>query len=635
MWQDSLRDPLLHLSLAPFVTTVIVLVVGILAQILGYRLGVPSIIFLLLGGMLFGKSGLGLVRPDVYGRGLESIIALCVALIVFEGALLIDVNHLKAASRPVIGLITVGILFTSVATCLITWRLMGLPLRVSLLFGALVSVTGPTVITPILARVSLSPHLRATLEGESIFADAVGVMLAAAIFSFIATPHLDVLSGLGNLAKSVTLGALIGVCLPLLGYVFLRRLAPLPGPLVRLAIVSIALIAYTAAELVAHETGILAVAIAGILFGSLPIPYSDSIKQLERDLTVLALSLVFVLLAANLPVHNVFGLGWQGVLLVFLMMAVVRPLCVVLSTWKSSLTSREKIFLSLLAPRGIVAASAATFFAFDLQARGIRGGDVLAQLVFLVVLVTVVVEGVGAPYLASWLEIIPPKTFILGGDKHARRLAERLVQDGEAVQLFDENLDNIHDLLGRDLPAQLCSLDDCRHFARMGARRAKSLVVATGDDERNYGLAEQLRRRFPKSRLFVRLNDEANRERMRSLGVEFWPLTEDKPKALPLSVWSAAIQPEVAREAQVRNPSFVERPLSELEIPAGSLFIVVKRDGRTFVPRGHTRLRYGDWVTIVGDPVGVEQARLALEQRGLSASSFASRLRSARRPRQD
>lgn len=594
--------PHLHPELTPVLMTVLALLVGLAAQVLANRTRLPSIIFLLLGGIGLGPSVLGLVQPGAYGQGLRSLVALCVAVIVFEGALLIDLPALKNASRAVLGLVSIGVIVTAGCAAVLAHALVGLAWEVSCLFGALVSVTGPTVITPILARLALSPNLRTTLEAESVMADAIGVMLAAMIFTFVTGARAGPTLVLGGFLLVAALGATLAVA----SYLALRALAPLPGSLVRLWVLATALATYVCAELVTPDAGIMAVVVAGIVLGSLPLPYEESIKQFKGDLTVLSLSLVFILLAANLPLAKVFTLGWPAVAVALLLMGVVRPLAVAAATWGSELTWREKAFLAALAPRGIVAASAATFFALALAAHGVAGADALAGLVFVVVVLTVVIEGAAASLVARALGVVPPRVVILGGDRHARRLAQRLQEAGELVQLLDDDLDHIHALLARELPAELCSFEELGHPELACAKR---LVVATADDQRNLELARRLREVYPHHDLHVRLEDETRRDALVVLGAHPWPVQQEP--LLP-TFWNAAIEPEAALEIPVEQRALAGRSLASLDLPSGMVVAMVKRAGRTFVPDGDTCLHLGDVLVVLGDAVAVGKARVAL-----------------------
>jgi NhaP-type Na+/H+ or K+/H+ antiporter/Trk K+ transport system NAD-binding subunit len=612
LWHEVSHNLATRPGLVLFAMSVVVVVGGLAAQILAYRLAVPSIIFMLVTGIVLGPDGLGIVQPELYRHGLRTIITGCVAIIVFESVLRIDLQDLKRVSRPVLGLSTVGVGITTVCGALLAQSVVGLPMPVAFLFGAVVSITGPTVIIPIVRRLSLSPQLKTTLEGESIFADAVGVILAASIFSYVSDMRFDAANGIWLFLSHLGLGVLTGIVIAYLGRWTLARLAPLPGEYIRLGVLSTALVVYACAELITRHLGIMAVAVAAIVFGLKPLPYTETIKQFKGDLTLICLSLVFILLAANLPVRSLFQLGWSGVVVVFVLMLLVRPLCVFVSTWGSELTLREKAFLSALGPRGIVVASAATFFALELDTLGMPGGDALKGLAFLVVIFTVTIEGAGAPWVARKLGVVPPRTVVLGGDRPVRRYAQALRSDGQALQLLDESIENVHQLLMRNLPARLLRFTDTRALLRWCHPRTTGLVlVATEDDARNLQLGGLIKARYPELPVQVRLQDPARLQEAQALALTPWlPEAEDLPAAPPLTAPSNF---DEMAEAVVRNPALQGLSVSELDVPPGSLLVALKREGRVLVPRGTTTLAVGDVITIGGEGAAVEKARYLLE----------------------
>jgi NhaP-type Na+/H+ or K+/H+ antiporter len=502
---------------------VAVVMAGLMAQVVAYRLGVPAIIFLLLSGIALGPDGLGIVQPALFSHGLRTIITGCVAIIVFESVLRIDLHDLKRVGRPVIAISTVGVLITTTLATYFAWAILGFPIEVAMLFGAIVSITGPTVIIPIVRRLSLSPRLKATLEGESVFADAVGVILAASIFGFITTPGVDSSSEMLRFLGNLALGAVIGASIAAAGKWSIRRLAPLPGEFVRLGVLGTALVAYTVAEIFLRHLGIMAVATAAIVFALRPLPYTETIKQFKGDLTLICLSLVFILLASTLRLTTLTDLGWRGVLVVALLMLVVRPACVFVSTLGSSLSWRERAFMAWLGPRGIVAASAAAAFALEFNEAGVAGADTLKGMVFLVVLLTVTIQGGGAPWVAGWLGVVPPKVFLLGGDKLVRRQAEALIASGEAVKILDENLDHVHHLLGRGLPTKLVRLSDQEALGRLiHPSRTSRIIIATPDEGKNVELARVLHAARPTIPIEVRATAAPERAAVEALGLTLW-----------------------------------------------------------------------------------------------------------------
>jgi NhaP-type Na+/H+ or K+/H+ antiporter len=372
-----------------------------------------------------------------------------------------------------------------------------MPWKIAFLFGAIVSVTGPTVVTPILKRLPLTRRLKTTLEAEAVLVDALGVLLTSAVFAFVTGSHHTLTGGLmhllSNLAVGVAIGALGAGALKL---VLGPRVAP-PADLVRPIVLAAVLLIYSLAEAAAHEAGIAAVAVAGLIAGSVELPQEEAIRQFKSDLTYIALSLVFILLAASMRLEQLTSLGWGGVGTVLLLMVVVRPVAVALATWGSTLSLGERAFAAWLGPRGIVAASMASLMAVELKAWNVQGAEAIAPLVFLTILLTVLVQGSGAGWVARRLKVMPKQVLIAGADERARLLAHQLVKDGEAVTLVDVDPENVRLARSEGLHA----LDgDATHAPTLGAAGAdwcRAVVVATPSDRANTRIAQAVRTQYP------------------------------------------------------------------------------------------------------------------------------------------
>ena len=272
---------------------------------------------------------------------------MAVAIIIFEGGLLLNIYDLRHTSRAVTGLTTVGLLITTVLAGVLAHYILGISWEISILFGAIVSVTGPTVITPILRKVNVNRRVRSTLESESIIADPLGVILAAIIFTAILNTG-DWTYVVTHAVETVLAGTITGVFIGLFIYLISNRFHLLPSKYTRLVILGSALAAYTIAEFFAHEAGVLAAAIAGVAVGSLDIPHKEEVEEFKGDLASIAISAVFILLAASLSLQDLAAIGWRGILIVVLLMIVVRPVRVFLSTFGSELSRREKLFISFI-----------------------------------------------------------------------------------------------------------------------------------------------------------------------------------------------------------------------------------------------------------------------------------------------
>lgn len=524
-------------ALVVVLTTAILIGLGLLAQICAERTALPVIIFLLLFGSVFGKYGLGLINPDIYGQdGLRAIIAIAVAIVVFEGGLLTDLALFKQNWRSVTALISLNVLLTIFAMAWISHRLLGIEWEVALLYGGLVSVTGPTVIMPVLRRIQVRRKIKAILEAEAVLVDAVGVIATASIFNYIVASRSAEASGgmldiAGNMAVSLGLGALSGLICVGIAHLIVSRM-PLRGELTRLLVLGTTLGAYGLGELLAHESGITAVAVAGFIIGNSRFPHKHSIKEYKGDLTLLSITLVFLLLSASLDFNYLARIGLMGALCVLLLMLVVRPLGVLISTAFEKISWRERTFIALLGPRGIVAASAATFFALELEAFGLPGSNTIRGMVFMTVLMTVIIQASGARYMAKWLKITPDSVLVIGAGKVGTRLIERLRGSGREGIIVVENDERRAESL-RPLAQEGIYLlqADARseslyrsHFDDIG--KIRTVIATTSDDWLNLRVCQILKRLQPNVELIALNTDLKAQEVFEALGIRTIHLQE-------------------------------------------------------------------------------------------------------------
>ena len=612
-----------HPALAIVLTTAVVLMAGVLAQLFARRTGLPAIIFLLGAGLALGPGGLALIDPAIYGQGGRAIVALAVAIIVFEGGLSIDLNHLRHATRSVLMLITVGAGTTFVLAAAAAHLILDLPLKVAALYGAIVSVTGPTVIAPILRRLPLPHRLKTILEAESVLVDAVGVLLTASVFSYITGSADGVAAGLSQLVSHLAIGAAVGATAAIALKVGLARAATLPPEIVRLSVLATSLLTYGVAEACAHESGIAAVAIAGLIAGSLKLPHEETVKQFKGDLTLIALSLVFVLLAAGMDLGALVALGWQGVAVVLLLMAVIRPIAVALSTWGTRLTLRERAFIAWMGPRGIVAASMASLMTIELAAWNVQGGEAIGPLVLLTVILTVLIEGGMAGWVANRLNVMPKKILIVGGDEIARKLATRLSEEGEAVTLLDSDLTNVREAQAQGLQALHGDATEPGMLYQAGIGWCQALVAASPSDKANLLICQTAKGYGAGPRLIARVNDAKNASAFAEGGIETITLADaavltlaglvTRPTTLPLLGLGGGTNPDRIVEVQVGNEHFAGRALRDLDLPVDCLVALVKHHGDVMIPDGQTKLAVGDTLTLIGGRDAVDQLRTRLE----------------------
>lgn len=429
----------------PALTIAIALAAGMLAQAVARHVKVPGIVLLLGTGVLLGPDGLDVIHPAVLGESLHSLVGFAVAVILFEGGMNLRLDALRREARSIRQLITVGALATAVGGALAARLILGWDWVLSALFGTLVMVTGPTVINPLLKRIKVKERVATVLEAEGILVDAIGAIVAVVVLEVVISPvRLSVAAGAWHLLVRLGGGALFGAVAGLLAAALLRSGRAVPEGLENAVMLAWAVALFQVSNALVPESGILAVIVAGIVVGNSSSRSLDDLREFKEQLTVLLLGMLFVLLAADVRLEQVRSLGLAGLGTVLALMLVVRPLNILVGTMGSDLTWREKTFLSWLAPRGIVAAAVSSLFAETLEDSGIAGGQELRALVFLVIAVTVVVQGLTGGVVASWLDLRRPSNsgyVILGANGLARAMGRALRTGGEEVVFIDSNQD--------------------------------------------------------------------------------------------------------------------------------------------------------------------------------------------------
>ena len=443
-----------------------IIILGILSQWMAWRTKVPAILPLVITGLLVGPlstlwppDGTKLIEPvfdPQTGKGmfpgdyLYHFVSLAIGIILFEGGLTLKRRELKAIGTTVGKLIAIGTLVTFIGGGIAAHYIMGLSWPIALQFSALIIVTGPTVIAPILRNMPLNHDLSNILKWESIIIDPIGATLAVLVFEFI-------LSGatLGDFSSHafmgfvqvVLLGIALGVVAALLLF-FLIKKEWVPLYLLNVFTLAAVLAVFVVSDLLANESGLLTVVVMGMVLGNLDVPNFRDVLVFKESLSVLLISMLFILLAAQIDIGDMI-LVWDP--LCFLLFAVVvlvlRPLGVLLSTYHSELNLREKIFISWIGPRGIVAAGVASLFGFKLQEEGIPGAEYITPLVFLIVLGTVLLNASTARPLAYLLKVTLPASngiLIVGANRAARVIASYLQANDRHVVLVDNNPSNVN-----------------------------------------------------------------------------------------------------------------------------------------------------------------------------------------------
>ncbi len=483
-----------------------VVVAGITAQVLAAYFRLPSIVLLLLVGILLGSDGLGLLHPHVLGAGLEVIVALATAIILFEGGLNLDIQELGRVSVSLQLLVTLGTLITLIGGSMAAHWLGEFPWNIAFLYGSIIVVTGPTVISPLLKQINVDRQVATILEGEGVLIDPVGAILAFVVLDTITNGDADPLNAIMGLLMRLGIGAAIGGTGGYLMSLIFKRANFLSSELKNLVVLAILWGLFTIAQTIRSESGIMTTVIAGAVFANSSVPEERLLRSFKGQLTILGVSVLFILLAADLSIASVFALGWGSVLTVLVLMLVVRPINILCCTWNSNLNWRQKLFLSWVAPRGIVSASVASLFAIALTQRGINGGDAIKALVFLTIIMTVVCQGLTAGTIAQWLRITSEDAtgaVIVGCNPLSLLIARFFQERGEKVVMIDTDPESCAKAAAADIPVISSSGLDVSVLEEAGLAGVGTFVAMTNNGEVNFVLAQRAAEEFSPPRVLA------------------------------------------------------------------------------------------------------------------------------------
>lgn len=420
---------------------------GILCQWFAWRVKLPAILFLLLAGIIAGPFTGWLNSDLLFGDLLFPFISLSVAIILFEGSLTLRFQQIAGLGQVVRNLISFGVLATWLITATATRIVFDFPWGLALLFGAITSVTGPTVIVPMLRTVRPSAAVANILRWEGIVVDPIGATLAVLVYEFI------LVGSSGNalshtvlaFAKLLGVGLLFGSATGYLYGSILRR-HWLPEYLHNVTTLGLVIFVFAISNSVQHESGLLTVTVMGVWLANMRDVAMDEILDFKESLSVLLISVLFIVLAARLDLQRFLHLGWQVAFIFLSIQFLSRPLSVMISTLGSKLSWPERHLLAWIAPRGIVSAAIAALFAIKLESLGHHQAGLLVPLTFSVIIGTVVLQSLTARFIATKLGVTEPESrgfLIIGANLVARKIGKALQQAGFRVLLVDNSWEKI------------------------------------------------------------------------------------------------------------------------------------------------------------------------------------------------
>jgi NhaP-type Na+/H+ or K+/H+ antiporter len=409
-------------------------------------LKLPTIVLLLVFGILCGPI-LGLVQPDeLFGEILSPLIKLAVGIILYEGGLSLRFSEIPGVKRVIFSLISIGLL---AAWLVISWSaqtFLGLDTSIAILLGAILTVSGPTVVLPLLRDVKPRAPLGTILKWEGILVDPVGATAAVLAFEVIVLEITDPTTHFAfGLAKTIIVGGGFGLAGAFWVGLLMKRYW-IPDYLHNPISLGILFLVFTVSESLQHESGLLTATVMGIVLANMRGLNIRHLIEFKENLQVLLIAILFVVLSSRLTIEQVSSISVNGLIFLAIVILVARPLTVMLSTAGSELNWRERAFLAWVCPRGIVAAAVASLFSLELQRKGVEGADQLVQYTFLVIIGAAVIYGSTAGLVAKLLRVKQGKAegvLFVGAHAFARALALELHKEGFKVLLVDSNWTNI------------------------------------------------------------------------------------------------------------------------------------------------------------------------------------------------
>ncbi|MBN2869072.1 MAG: sodium:proton antiporter, partial [Flavobacteriaceae bacterium] len=441
-----------------------IIILGILAQWVAWKFKIPAILPLILIGLLVGPIAAEFITDDgskwiepiwnereglFPGESLFYFVSLAISIILFEGGLTLKMAEIKNVGPVITKLISIGSIVTFFGAGIAAHYIFGLSWEISFLFSGLIIVTGPTVITPILRNIPLKKDVSAVLKWEGILIDPIGALVAVLVFEFISVDAGGEFTktALIEFGKIVLFGATFGFTFAhAMNFIINKKWVP--HYLLNVFALAAVLGVFVLSDAFAHESGLLAVVVMGMVLGNSKSPYLKDLLYFKESLSVLLISILFILLAANINYSDLLLIyNWKTAILFAIVVFAVRPLGVFLSTQGSKLKLNEKLFISWVGPRGIVAAGIASLFGLKLARNGVAGAEYITPLVFVIVLGTVLLNATTARLFAKLVGVFLTKSggiLIVGASKVSRLIGHYLESNGRHVVLIDSNQNNIN-----------------------------------------------------------------------------------------------------------------------------------------------------------------------------------------------
>ena len=604
------------LSNDPTVVFVIAVLIAVFAQLASERMRLPPIFLWLIAGMTLGPFGFHVLQTESIEPALHSLVELGLAIILFEGGMNLNLKALNEHRSIVARLVVFGPILTILIASTAAHFLTGLEWPLALLFGALISIGGPTVILPIIRQIRLDREISHILTSEAMLVDAVGAILAIVMLQLALSASPDAWLTFQDIIIKLGVGTLLGIfggwllskslLLNISSNLEMRTIFTLAG--------SWAI--YLLANSISAQAGLMAVLVAGATMQRMQIPDILRLRHFKASLSILIISVLFVLLAANLNLKLLSDYLWQGIVIFMLLAVVGRPLSAWISGVGSKLTPSQINYLGMMAPRGVVVAAITSLFALTLHSAGNPQTDLLVSLVYTIIILSVFIYGFLALPLSRWLKVdggSDRTILIVGGGQMGAELGRALCTDRE-VRFLDLNGEVVSNLKHAGFTAVRGNALDPLYMEIVHAEEVSAVLVMTGSSDHNLLIASLAKEQFHVPEVYVALQEDDSDKHNRLIH----RLQAKRLFAKPYTAtyWhDQAFRKRLVHDTQViaEESLLHDCKLGDARIPSGIQPLAVLRNGLSLIPHDDLRLQAGDEVALLLRPERMQEGQLLIQ----------------------
>jgi len=590
-------------------TFALAVLIAVCMQVASAYIRLPPIVLWLLGGMALGPFGLHVIHVESMAGALPILIELGLAIILFEGGLNMNLRALRQHGWVVGRLVLIGPIITTAVGGWMAYVLTGMGWQMALLLGALASIGGPTVITPIVRQVRLDRELRHVLIGEAMLVEAVGAIAAIILLQLVMTPQ----SGFAALLQLLLIKCAIGAAIGWGGSWLLTRALSSPlltDPELRtIATLACAWGLFVLADSLSAQAGLLAVLVAGATLQREDLPDIQRLRNFKASLSVLLVSVLFVLLAARLDLSLLARHVTDGLALFAVLALIIRPVVVCCSSFGSGLTTNQIAFLAGMAPRGIVVAGITSLFTLILTERGHPDAETMQALLYIIIIASVIIYGFAGRPLSRLLGVEggdERSLLVIGGGQFGAEVGRALSDDRE-VRFLDLNADVVNALHRAGFAAVRGNALDPLYMGLIHAEEVGTVLVMTGSSDHNLLIARLAHDEFHIRNIYVTLQEGDEEKHARLIH----QLRAHRLFAKPYSFtyWNdQAMRRRLVYERHVVGPGskLIGHRLADIRIPHGVQPLVIIRNGQTHVPHDDFYLQAGDEIRMLLRPERIQ-----------------------------